>query len=670
MTTRVEHWGTSVVANYGDLLYPLVLEHALAQAIPDLVLTFADPLGGAAPMGLHHRARRARRFGEPGFWTQVTDVDAVVIGGGDLLHHGTTMVRLDDAIERVDNWSFVEAGLLGDVRPVAWNGLGVPFDIPPELAPALRDACASVRLLTVRDEGSRRRLEAAGVDGLIDVVPDTAVLIEEVVSAAERDAALAAQRARGELPPAGPLLVVHVSFASPVVLAELAGALRASADAHPDLQLVLLPIGATHGDQEALRAVAAQVDRRSWLVSQPTVVEVTALLAAARVVVSSSYHAALVATVYGVPSLPFAHYGHRPAKLVDLAEQLGRPDWLLDRPSAIPAALDARLAGPPAVDARAIDALKARATDHLARIAAVVTGPVPIGVDLVERDAAHRHALDQLATTTAALDRARQDLEVLQEHRQAAVERARVLELAYWRERDHGATPGRAATEAPTSRVLDLEVIDRAQLRADPYRWGHVGPLASAADLAQLARTVPLNTAEVRADSDGRRSWSYRVRCLVGMGGRSAVRPHELDPAWRALADDLGGDAYRAALSRLTGVDLTELDLEANVFSYPSGGYQEPHPDLPEKVVTHVLWFNEGWQAAHGGCLRILRSRDEQDVDQELLPELGWSAVFVRSDHSWHSVTAVTDDAPMDRRAVVATFHRPGSPSTMWPHGA
>ena len=65
-----------------------------------------------------------------------------------------------------------------------------------------------------------------------------------------------------------------------------------------------------------------------------------------------------------------------------------------------------------------------------------------------------------------------------------------------------------------------------------------------------------------------------------------------------------------------------------------------------------------------------LKSRDEQDVEEELLPELGWSALFVRSDRSWHSVTAVTDDAPVDRRAVVATFYRPGSPSTMWPNGA
>ena len=65
-----------------------------------------------------------------------------------------------------------------------------------------------------------------------------------------------------------------------------------------------------------------------------------------------------------------------------------------------------------------------------------------------------------------------------------------------------------------------------------------------------------------------------------------------------------------------------------------------------------------------------LKSRDEQDVEEELLPELSWSALFVRSDRSWHSVTAVTDDAPVDRRAVVATFYRPGSPSTMWPNRA
>lgn len=669
MTTRVEHWGTSVVANYGDLLYPLVLARALGDAIPELELTYADPIGGVAPMGLHHHARRSLGLGEPGFWEQVAEVDALVIGGGDLLHSGTTVVRTDDSIARIENWGFVEAGLLGEVRPAAWNGLGVPFDVPPELAPALRRACAPVALRTVRDEGSRRRLEAAGVEGDIQVVPDTAFLIDEVVTATDREVALDSLRQRGEIPSSGPLLIAHASFASPSVLSEVAGALRASVDAAPDLQVVLLAIGSTHGDDAALALVAEQLHRPSWLVSAPTVVEVTALLGAATAVVSTSFHATLVASVYGVPALPFAHYGHQPAKLVDLVRQLGREKWLLDRPSAIPKALEAVLHGSGSVEAAPIEQLQRRAQDHLARIAEVVTRPVPEGVDLTERGAAQRHSLAGLAATQAALDRTRQELEVLREHHERAIRRSRVLEVGYWRERDRR-PPAETPPTRPVTRVLDLDAIDAAELRSLPFRWAHVGPLASRVDLERLARTVPIESAEVRSDSDGRRSWSYRVRCLVDMGERSAVRPQELDPIWRALADDLAGDAYRAALSRLTGVDLTPLALEVNVFSYPAGGFQEPHPDLPEKVVTHVLWFNESWRASYGGCLRILNSSDEQDVAEELLPELGWSAVFVRSDRSWHSVTEVTDGAPLDRRAVVVTFHRPGSPSTMWPNGA
>jgi hypothetical protein len=181
-----------------------------------------------------------------------------------------------------------------------------------------------------------------------------------------------------------------------------------------------------------------------------------------------------------------------------------------------------------------------------------------------------------------------------------------------------------------------------------------------------LARTFPLDEAEVRDGTDGRRSWRYQVRSLLHMGTQTPTRSHALGPLWRQLADELASPAYRDAVGCLTGIDLGDLDLEVNLFSYGLGAYQQPHPDLPEKVVTHVLWFNEDWEASHGGCLRILRSRDEDDIARELLPSLGWSAVFVRSASSWHSVTPVTGDAPADRRALVATFHRPGSVSSMW----
>ena len=218
----------------------------------------------------------------------------------------------------------------------------------------------------------------------------------------------------------------------------------------------------------------------------------------------------------------------------------------------------------------------------------------------------------------------------------------------------------------PPRGVLDLAAIEGATMGDDPYRWARVGPLFTDADAAALAAVFPIDDGHERVGGDARRTWRYRVRPLVAMGSRTPAEPTGLDRWWRALAEELAGDAYRTAMSRLTGVDLDELDLEVNVFSYAPGAYQDPHPDLPEKLVTHVLWFNDGWASRDGGCLRILRSADPDDIARELTPDLGWSAVFVRSDRSWHCVSPVAEGAGVDRRSVVATFHLPGAASSMW----
>ena len=50
-----------------------------------------------------------------------------------------------------------------------------------------------------------------------------------------------------------------------------------------------------------------------------------------------------------------------------------------------------------------------------------------------------------------------------------------------------------------------------------------------------------------------------------------------------------------------------------------------------------------------GGCLRILRSADEQDVHAELPPRLGSASLIVRSESSWHSVPRVRAGAAGQR---------------------
>lgn len=668
MTLRLDHWGTFEVANFGDLLYPLVLEHAVQAERPDASIRLSGPIGGEGPMGLDRPVRRAVRHDEEGFWAQVADVDGIVLGGGDIVHHGTCVVRTADGLTRIDNWPFaVEAGLLAEVRPMAWNAVGVPFDVPDDLAPALRAACASIDLLAVRDEGSRRRLEQALGDREVVVAPDSGVLLDEVIPPADRAAARQRLQAAGALPADRPYLVVHVSFVSPAIVAELAGALRVALDEHPDLEVVLLAIGPTHGDAEVLDEVGTLLERRSWSIPDPSITEVAAVIDGAAVVASSSFHATLVAAVFGVPAVSFFHGLHQPAKQRDLSVALGRERWLVDRPADIAEAIKAIREGEGAQDRERVRALQAAARVHLRRVVEVVSGPPRPGIDLAERSAAHRHLVEPLRAWRLHDAAHRGERLRVHEHLREANRRAEEWEAAYWRTRDARSSdaPG-AAGPGP---VLDLSALTAARLEEDPYQWCRVGPLFSPDVAQRLSQHIPLADSELREGRDRRRSWRYFVRPLVAMGASTAARPAGLDDTWRALATELAGHPYREALSALTGVDLTGLDLEANVFSYPPGSFQEPHPDLPEKIVTHVLWFNEAWDVSYGGCLRILRSSDEADVAHELLPELGWSAVFVRSEHSWHSVTAIVDDAPLDRRAVVATFYRPGSTSTMFPPG-
>lgn len=216
--------------------------------------------------------------------------------------------------------------------------------------------------------------------------------------------------------------------------------------------------------------------------------------------------------------------------------------------------------------------------------------------------------------------------------------------------------------------MIDLDRIAQAQLRTDPYRWAAVSGLYAAQDAAALAATFPDDNFKRVADHAGPKKHEYRVRSLIRMSAKSVRHERQLSPAWRALARDFLSPDYRMAMSRLIGVDLSAAEFEANVFHYPPGGLQEPHTDHPDKIVTHVLYFNEVWNDDEGGCLAILRSQNPGDVVTRVSPLVGNSAVLVRSSDSWHAVTDVAQTCKTSRRSLTATFYHPGRVSTtVWP---
>ena len=217
--------------------------------------------------------------------------------------------------------------------------------------------------------------------------------------------------------------------------------------------------------------------------------------------------------------------------------------------------------------------------------------------------------------------------------------------------------------------MIDLTRFHSQKILSEPYRWALVDQLFSPADARALVETFPRDHFKTVKGHDGEKGYEYEARSLVHMGADKPTQAQSLSVVWRRLAEELLSPAYRESISQFTGVDLSTLPLEGNVFHYGRSAWLGPHVDLEDKIVTHVLYFNEAWNEQDGGSLTILGSGDMDHVVKTIPPVIGNSAVLVRSKNSWHAVTRVVETCRISRRSVAITFYRPGSPSTMWPAG-
>lgn len=218
--------------------------------------------------------------------------------------------------------------------------------------------------------------------------------------------------------------------------------------------------------------------------------------------------------------------------------------------------------------------------------------------------------------------------------------------------------------------MLNFSKILDSQLNMQPFRWAEISDLYLPADCTALAETYPSDHFKTIEAYGGEKNYRYEARSLIPMGEQAISHAEYLSPSWQEFAQDLLSAEYRKAMSLLTHLDLGALPMEVNVYHYGPGALLGPHRDLPEKIVTHVFYFNQTWHPADGGCLTILRSSDAQDIAALVNPTVGNSAAFVRSENSWHEVTRVSDHAAQSRRSVTVTFYQPGSVSSMWPTGA
>lgn len=366
----VVHVGALDLASYGDQLYPLVAGHELARRLDGARVAPFGPLGstgggsGAATWALGHWSeRRARAVAE--------SATLVLCGGGEVVQGDGSIYGpfygIDPRDTRdlgMDRWYIEGLGAAERGCPVVWHAPGVPGELDVATAERVRRALEHRALVAVRDEPSRRLLEAAGVEREITVVPDSALLLPRVLPADDLAARRDRLRSAGHYAPDGPVVVVQGNHTMTGLAPAVAAAL---AEIAPDARVVTVAVSPCHNDHLFAAALRDHARRRMWSVPEDSPVEdVAAAIAGADCFLGVSLHGAITALAYGRPFVTLDPFEQ--AKLRAFAELIGWPEA---RTSDVGEAVRraARRACGEDLPPPTLPALQARVDQHFDRVA-------------------------------------------------------------------------------------------------------------------------------------------------------------------------------------------------------------------------------------------------------------------------------------------------------------
>ena len=141
----------------------------------------------------------------------------------------------------------------------------------------------------------------------------------------------------------------------------------------------------------------------------------------------------------------------------------------------------------------------------------------------------------------------------------------------------------------------------------------------------------------------------------IPSAGNKDYETYERGPAFDAFIAELTGPEMRKALSEKFDVDLTDSTTTVTVRTFSELSDGNIHTDHWSKIVTVLVYFNDGWEG-DGGQLRILRSKDDiEEYAAQIPPMAGSLMAFRRCDHSFHGY--VRYKGP--RRMVQMSWNRP-----------
>jgi hypothetical protein len=162
--------------------------------------------------------------------------------------------------------------------------------------------------------------------------------------------------------------------------------------------------------------------------------------------------------------------------------------------------------------------------------------------------------------------------------------------------------------------MLDFSVLAATPVEMEPFRYFVATNVLDRQALAEVRNDFP----EIRGP------------------GIFALADLTYGPAFAALIDEIRGAEFEAVMAEKFDVDLSDKPQMITVRGFCQEKDGRIHTDTESKVVTLLLYLNEGWEP-DGGRLRFLRGPDDLDDMIAEVPPLGGTMIaFRRSNNSFH----------------------------------
>jgi hypothetical protein len=162
--------------------------------------------------------------------------------------------------------------------------------------------------------------------------------------------------------------------------------------------------------------------------------------------------------------------------------------------------------------------------------------------------------------------------------------------------------------------VLDLNVIRKAELRCQPYEYILNSHFVRNEAIADVQNTFP----------------------NLRTPGFHPVDDIQVKGAFGDLIAEMKGSELSSALSDKFGIDFSKFPRFITIRKVSAAHEGRIHCDSESKVMSQLLYLNEGWSSPDGR-LRVLRSQGSfEDYATEIDPKTGNVFAFMRSAHSWH----------------------------------